>query len=112
MVKTHTSSKKTQKVIRLNVGILALCVLAIVTSFTAGIKSAPDIHPVDTIHADDAILGGDMNNDGILTSADAAIALEIALDYRTATTNELLADPNGDFTITVQDALTILHGLQ
>ena len=51
---------------------------------------------------------GDLNDDNILTTADAAIALQMAVGACTATT---AADVSGDGRVTSLDALMILQAV-
>lgn len=83
------------------------------TAFVIGIQTAGDVRPVvDSTRADGAYLKGDLNGNGQLDIGDARAALEIAQGYRTATPEELAADPNGDFLITGEDVLFILGVLE
>ena len=102
MSRTPTRSPKT-------LTILTLGVLSIVTSFGLGIQTAGDVRTIEQSSATDETMHGDMNGDGVLSTADAIVILEIVQGYRTATTAEKLADPNGDARLTVDDALRILH---
>jgi hypothetical protein len=51
-----------------------------------------------------------VNHDGQVTLRDAIVILEVT-QYGEATPDQLLADPNGDGQLTVDDALRILHDL-
>ncbi|CAD6494990.1 MAG: hypothetical protein EMLJLAPB_01075 [Candidatus Argoarchaeum ethanivorans] len=57
-------------------------------------------------------LGGDLNSNGILDSADAAIALQIAVGSRPCDPETLaIADVSGDGRVSSLDALMILQML-
>jgi hypothetical protein len=82
-------------------------------AFLLGIETAGDIQPVvNRTMAGNAVLEGDMNGNGILDVDDVKITLELAKGYRTPAPQELAADPDHDYVITVEDALTILDTLK
>jgi hypothetical protein len=85
--------------------------LAIVSSFTLGIKTAGDVTPFSPSEASDTQVAGDMNSDGIVNVQDAIEILEIVRGYKEPTTAQLLADPNNDGRLTIDDAIRILHDL-
>lgn len=92
------------------VGIIAGSMLI---AFVVGVQTAGDVQPiVNSTQANSSLVPGDFNANGTLEIADARIALEIASGYRTSTPDELEADPNGDFHITVEDAMAILEHLE
>ena len=91
--------------------LLSMGALAIISSFTLGIKTAGDVTPVSPIEASSTRINGDINNDEKVDVRDAIVILEIARGYREATPSELLADPNGDGRLTIDDAIRILHDL-
>jgi hypothetical protein len=67
---------------------------------------------VSATHAGDSIISGDFNGNGFLDINDVKIALELAQGYRTPTPSELSVDPNQDFTITIDDAMTMIDTLE
>ncbi len=91
-------------------------VLIIVGSMTAafvlGIQTAGDVRPLIGATSADGSMEGDFNANGHLDLSDARIAVELAAGYRTATPEELAADPNHDFSITANDVLLILERLE
>lgn len=79
-------------------------------AFAIGIETAGEVRPVvSSTNASDTTFAGDMNGDGNVSLDDAEIALEIARGYREPTPLELSADPNKDYRITIDDALTIIE---
>lgn len=93
----------------LQVGLIAsLCVAA---SFVVGIESAGDVRPITLIQAGSPMHAGDLNGDGVVDVRDAIEVLEIVRGYKTATPEQLQADPDGSGTLTVDDALRILRSL-
>jgi hypothetical protein len=94
--------KKSLRTISIIAGSMAL-------AFAIGIETAGEVRPVvSSTNAIDTTIAGDMNGDGTVTLSDAEIALEIARGYREPTPLELSADPNKDYHITIDDALTII----
>ena len=91
--------------------LLSMGMLAIVSSFALGIRTAGDVTPVAPMEASSTRINGDVNNDGIVDIRDAILILEIARGYKEATPDELLADPNGDGRLTIDDAIRILSDL-
>ncbi|MDD5055035.1 MAG: hypothetical protein PHZ00_02080 [Candidatus Peribacteraceae bacterium] len=88
---------------------ISILVTSMTAAFVLGIKTAGDVQPViDATQADSAIIEGDMNGNGMLDADDAALALQVSLGYVAVTPSMLDADPNHDFHITADDALTIL----
>ncbi len=85
--------------------------LAVISSFTLGIKTAGDVQPVSPSEASGTRVSGDINNDNTVDIRDAILILEIARGYEEATPSELLADPNGDGRLTIDDAIRILNDL-
>ncbi len=82
-------------------------------AFALGIETAGDVQPVILpTRADANVLSGDFNANGQLDLDDVHTALEIADGYRTPTPQELAADPNRDYQITTEDAMSILEQLQ
>ncbi|UPA23116.1 hypothetical protein K8942_02790 [Candidatus Peribacteria bacterium] len=95
----------------LPVTILGLGTLAVVSSFALGLKTAGNIQTVAPMEASGTRLTGDISEDGIIDVRDAITILEIANGYRDATPDELLADPNGDGALTIDDAIRILNDI-
>ncbi len=91
--------------------VLGLGTLAIVSSFTIGMKTAGDIQTVAPMEASGTQITGDVDADGVITVRDAIAILEVANGYTDATPEALLADPNGDGQLTVDDAIRILSDL-
>lgn len=82
-------------------------------AFVIGIQTAGEFQPVvSPTMADANVLAGDLNGNGQIDQEDVRIALEIAGGYRSPTPSELAADPNRDFRITADDAMTILDQLK
>lgn len=90
--------------------LLPLSVFAVTASFALGMQTAGDLQTISGSFATDAPRG-DMNADGTVDAADAIIVLEIAQGYRTATPQELAADPNGNGILAVDDAIRILRSV-
>jgi hypothetical protein len=83
----------------------------IVSAFFIGIETTGDVHPIALIEAGSGEIRGDINRNGRLDLEDAITILEIVQGYRDPAPEELLADPNGDGILTVDDALRILATL-
>ncbi len=81
-----------------------------VFSFGLGIQTAGEVHIAST-RAGSLVIPGDLNGNGHLDVDDAKIALAIARGLESATPAQLEADPNGDFRITIEDAMAILNDL-
>lgn len=81
-------------------------------SFLLGIQTAGEFRPVDQTQAGPAEIRGDFNGNGTLDVDDVRIALELAQGTRQPTRAELLADPNGDLVITLDDVAMILSQIQ
>ncbi|PIR53553.1 hypothetical protein COU76_00725 [Candidatus Peregrinibacteria bacterium CG10_big_fil_rev_8_21_14_0_10_49_10] len=96
---------------RQNLHVLSLGALAVVSSFSLGIRSAGDMQPVSLIQAGSIQLPGDVDGSGKVTVQDAIIILEIARGYVQATPEQLKADPNKDGLLTLDDAIAILREL-
>lgn len=91
--------------------VIVLGLLAVVSSFTLGVRTAGDVETVEHTEAGGIVTAGDMNADGLLTIEDAVSILEIAQGYEQATAEQLLADPNRDGQLTVEDAIRVLHDI-
>lgn len=105
--------KKTKSIFRRwSLRSLSIVLMSATAAFGLGIQTAGDLDPViGSIRAGSALIEGDLDGSGALDVNDAIAALEIALEYRTPTPEELDADPNGDFRILAEDALAILDAL-
>lgn len=95
----------------LSLPILALGIVAVLSSFTLGIKTAGDVKTVSPMEASGSRLSGDINNDGIIDNRDVIAILEVARGYKDATPDELLSDPNADGQLNIDDAIRILSDL-
>lgn len=91
--------------------ILSLATLAVVSSFTLGIKTANEVQTVAPMEASGTRLSGDINEDGVVDTHDAIVILEIARGYKVATPDELMGDPNSDGKLTIDDAIRILNDI-
>lgn len=91
---------------------IAILATSMTAAFLVGIQTAGDFSPVDATQADGTYTAGDLNGNGYLDIQDARIALELASGYRSPTPDELSADPNQDFVITIDDVFTILERLE
>lgn len=91
--------------------VLALAFLSVTLSFAIGIQTAGDVQTISSIEAEDPRITGDMNADGRVDERDVIEILEVVRGYEEATPEQLLADPNGDGSLTVDDALRMLHDL-
>lgn len=99
-------------------GTIALGVLSIIASFGLGIRSAGEIRTLE--HSEAAVEKasvlehprGDVNRNGLLEVQDAIRMEEIILGLSAGTRNEILdGDMNGDFKLTGQDLLALLHAI-
>jgi hypothetical protein len=102
----------TQNRLGLSLPILALGIVAVLSSFTLGIKTAADVKTVSPMEASGSRISGDVNNDGVVNTLDVIAILEVARGYKDATPDELLADPNSDGQLSIDDAIRILSDLQ
>ncbi len=101
-----------QQQLRRRSAVIALGMLCVITSFSMGVRTAGEVHTVDSLEAANVETGsGDMDANGTVDASDAVIVLEIVREYRTAQPQHYKADPNRDGRITVDDALHILHSL-
>ena len=103
---THLSSRS-RRILRVTLA-SSLCIAA---SFIIGIQTAGDVRPITLIEAGSPVRTGDLNGDGVVDVRDAIVALEIVQGYRTATPEQVRADPDGDGRITIDDTLRILRTL-
>ncbi len=96
----------------------SLKTIAIVTSsmtvaFILGIQTAGDVRPiVGEIRAGGTVLLGDLNGNSSIDMDDALQALDIVKGIRSPTPQELAADPDQNFVITVEDILAILDSMK
>lgn len=91
--------------------VMLLGVLSVISSFTLGIKTAGDVETISRSAAGGITVTGDMNGDGLIDEFDVIKMLEISQGYEEPTADQLLADPNNDGAITVEDAIRILHDI-
>lgn len=92
---------------------LAIVTGSMTTAFVLGIQTAGDVRPiVGEIRAGGTVLLGDLNGNNTIDREDAQKALEILKGLRTPTPQELAADPDQNFEITVEDILAILDSME
>ena len=91
--------------------ILALATLAIVSSFAIGIQTSGNVETIAPSQANDMLITGDINADQMVDIQDVIEILEIAQGYEEATPQQLRADPNNDGSLTVDDAVRLLHDI-
>lgn len=94
--------------IRRNIQLLSLSTLCLVSSFVIGLQTAGNVQPVHLIEAGGTMQAGDIDGNGTVDIADAILILEIAQGYAPASPEQLLADPNSDGALTVDDAIRVL----
>lgn len=97
--------------VRRNVKMLSIGTACIVSSFFIGTQTAGDVRPVSLIEAGGTELAGDVDGNGVVDLRDVTLILEVAQGYAEPTTDQLLADPNRDGVLSVDDALRILSML-
>lgn len=90
-------------------GIVLSCMAV---AFAIGIQTAGDVQPMVEPTRAGIRTSGDFDGDGTIDADDARIALDIARGYRIATAEELEADTNQDFRITVEDVAAIIEQLE
>lgn len=90
---------------------LLLGILAVIGSFALGVQTAGDIETVQSSAAEDAVVVGDIDGDGVVTVRDAIVILEFTQDNESPTNRQLQSDPNIDGILTVDDAVMILQSL-
>ncbi len=108
--KTHTPTRGTNHRKRSPLEAVALGSLAVAAAFFVGLQSAGDPQPASLVTAG-GTLPGDLNGDAAISLEDAIAILEISQGYRSATPEEILADPNNDGQLTVDDAIRVLTTL-
>ena len=81
-------------------------------AFMLGIQTAGDVHPLIEPTRAGTRQSGDLDGNDMVNASDARLALDIAKGYREATPDELLADPNQDFHITLEDVAEILQMIE
>ena len=104
-MKTHTRLTATPSKVQLFV----LGMLCMASAFAIGTRTSGNVQTIGSTEALGGRLPGDVNDDALVTVADAVVILEVANGYRTATPKELLGDPNADGKLTIDDALRILR---
>ena len=90
---------------------MALAVLCVTGSFAVGIRTAGDVKTVASLEAVSTEIVGDMNGNGHADLDDVVIILEIAQGTQKASAEQMRLDPNGDGTLTVDDALMMFRNL-
>lgn len=90
--------------------LLPLGLLAVTASFGLGMQTGGTLRTINGSLATDSPRG-DLNGDGTVDEADVIAILEVAQGYRTATPQELAADPNGNGVLGVDDAIRVLRGM-
>lgn len=108
---THTSTRRPTKRQSVQPHVLVLAALSVISSFSLGIHTAGDVETIAPLQAEGTTIAGDMDADGILTTADAIAILDFAQGYESPTPEQLLADPNGDGQLTVDDAIRLLYDI-
>lgn len=98
-------------IVRRNLQALLIGASCIASSFAIGIQTAGEVHPISLIEAGSSTQRGDIDGSGEIDEQDVIMLLEIAQGYAEATPQQLLADPNGDGQLTVDDALRLLNTL-
>lgn len=100
-----------QKRLTVSLPVFALAAIAVISSFSLGIKSSADVQTIAPIEASGSRISGDINADGAVDTQDVILILEVARGYKDASPAELLSDPNADGQLTIDDAIRILHDL-
>lgn len=90
---------------------VVLGAVCVVSSFAIGLQTVGNVQPFELIEAGSTRMQGDMDGDGVLTSTDVRLMLEIAEGYAEPTPEQLAADPTQDGEITAADAMRILSEL-
>lgn len=94
------------------VQILSLGLVSVIGCFALGIQTAGDIKAIATLGAEGTELRGDVDGNNRLDIQDVIDILEVARGYKDPTPDQLKADPNHDGSLTIDDALSILHTLR
>ena len=114
-----TTSLRTNKMISLSR--LTLGVAAVALSFVLGVRTAADLHPLNTQTEAAPVtaslvsepMEGDMDGNGQITVGDAILILDIAEGFTDPTSETIKrGDLNNDGRLTVLDALEILHAIE
>ncbi len=91
---------------------IAIVGSSMTVAFILGIQTAGDVQPiVGEIRAGGTVLLGDMNGNSTIDPDDARIAIELTKGLRTPTPEELAADPDQNFVITIEDVSAILDSM-
>lgn len=98
----HTPTRRTI------LSLLPLGLLAVTASFVVGVQTSGTLQTIQWSSANETPRG-DINADGMIDAADVILILETAQGYRSATPDELAADPNGNGILAVDDAIRILR---
>ncbi len=92
---------------------IAIVGSSMTVAFILGVRTAGDVQPVvGETRAGGAVILGDLNGNGIVDIDDAKKALELVKGLRTPLPQELAADPDQNFTITIDDVLSILNSIK
>lgn len=109
MPKTHPHTRAKRAASRIQV--ILLGALSVFSSFVLGIQSAGEVQTVSQSAATGMVIAGDMNQDQLVNALDAIIILECAQGHAVPTSEQLMADPNGDGFLTTDDALDVLRDI-
>ncbi len=91
--------------------ILSLGMLSILSAFFLGIQTAGEVDTVASTSAVNVLSTGDVNGDGKVDVRDAIDILELIRSDDHPTVEQLLADPDQDGLLTIDDALQILRSV-
>jgi len=89
-----------------SVAMVALGLVAVIGSFSAGLQTSSDVIG-GTEASDVASVEGDMDGNGFVDVRDVRVALDIVLGTIEASAEHLRSDPTHDGRITVEDARQI-----
>ncbi len=101
-------SRTNTHTLRKLVTLLPIGLLAVVASFGVGMQTAGELRTIQWSSAMDGVRG-DVNGDDLVDERDVIAILEISQGYRTATPDELNADPNANGVLAVDDAIRVLR---
>lgn len=88
--------------------VAALCVVG---SFAVGMNTSDNVRTIASLEAGMPLGDGDADGNGVVDIHDVIELLEVVRGYRETVPQHLIADPNGDGEITVDDALQLLNEL-